>query len=293
MLGATGQLGSDITRAARARRVPVEPLGHEQVEIADRTSVADALRRIRPSIVINCAAFHDVDRCEIDPEAALRVNAFGALAVAQEARSHGSRVVFVSTDYVFGDKPFGEGARGTYTEDDIPFPRNVYGATKLAGEHFVAIAQPDSLIVRVAGLFGRTGSRVKGGTNFVEKIISHARAGEPVEVVNDQFVTPTYTVDASEAILSLATAGVRGLVHVANGGACTWYTFAATVLRLLGVDVEVVPVPSSRYRSKAARPANSALNTDRLTSLSGGPLRPWPDALRAYLAEKGHLPPQG
>ena len=293
VLGATGQLGQDLIRAAAAAGVEHVGMSHEEVEVTKPESVAAALERVRPSVVINSAAFHQVDRCEDDPQQAYAVNTVGALLVARAAAQAGARSVYVSTDYVFpGDKPpTTDGqltARTAWVEDDPPRPLNVYGASKVSGEQAVRLSDPRHLIVRVSSLFGVAGARGKGG-NFIETILKKAKAGGPLRVVNDQWMTPTYTADAAHAIVRLALKGATDTVHVTNAGGCTWHAFAAEAVRLTGLGVPVDAVPASAYPSKVRRPPNSALQTDRLTGLLGGPLRGWREALGAYLREKGHL----
>lgn len=292
LLGATGQLGHDIARVAAKKGLDLVPLGHEDIEITDPESVERSLASIRPRVVINSAAFHQVDRCEDDPAQAMNVNSLGALNVARSAKALGAECVFVSTDYVFsGDKPGMVGVTtpsNSYSEEDRPSPVNVYGVSKLAGEQLTAATQPEALIVRVASLFGVAGARGKGG-NFIETILKKAREGSPLQVVNDQFMTPTYTTDAADAILRLIEIGARGVVHATNSGTCTWHAFASKAVELTGLNAPVQPVPSSSYKSKAKRPANSALNTSVLTKLLGAPLRPWEHALQEYLNEKQYV----
>lgn len=284
IIGASGQLGSDLLRAAAARGLPALAFDHDTVDVTDRASLDRALERSGADTVINCAAFHQVDRCEADPERAFLVNAGGARHVAEAARAIGARVIQVSTDYVFdGARPAGE----SYTEGDAPRPINVYGASKLAGEELVRSIDPECLIVRVAGLFGRTGARGKGGSNFVDTIRARALAGAALSVVTDQYVSPTYAVDAADAIMRLAGGTTSGVLHIAGGGACSWYDLATFIVRTIGVNAHVEPTVSEPPKiGSARRPANTALATDRLASLLGAPPRSWQDAVRAYLDEK-------
>jgi len=164
----------------------------------------------------------------------------------------------------------------------------VYGASKAAGEQAARVADPRHLIARVSSLFGAAPPRNKGD-NFIEAILKKARAGGPLRVVSDQWITPTYTVDAARAIVRLALSGAVGVAHVTSADGCTWHALAAEAVRLAGLATAVEAVPASTYYSNAHRPRNSALHTGRLTSLLGAPLRPWREALRAYLHEKGHL----
>ena len=295
VVGASGQLGSDLVRCGRERGQDVIPLTHDDIEVTDARSVDAALGAAKADVVIDCVAFHQVDECERDPATAFAVNALAASAIARTTRRLGGRTVFVSTDYVFsGTKPF-VGPTGpatpvdAYTEDEPAEPVNAYGVSKLAGELLVRQADPGALVVRTAGLFGRTGSRGKKGTNFVEQIVRQARERRPLQVVDDQYVTPTYTVDAAEAILALVDLGAGGTVHVAAAGGCTWHAFASRCLALIGSQVEVRRIAAAERSSDAARPANTALCVDRLASLIGRPVRPWTEALPAYLEEMGHI----
>jgi dTDP-4-dehydrorhamnose reductase len=286
VIGSRGQLGTDVVAVLRAvGDYQIAALTREHIDVTDPASVHGALTAARPAVVVNCAAFVRVDECEERPEEAFRVNALGAGYVARTCAELGARCVHVSTDYVFS------GAKAQpYTEEDAPSPVNVYGASKLAGEHLVRQRRADALIVRVAGTFGTAGASGKGG-NFVETILRQAKGGEVLRVVNDVRISPTYSADAAAAMERLIRTGITGVVHVTNAGTCTWYDFARTILELTGMTATLVPVASSEYPMKARRPANSALTTVRLVGEGGPPLRRWDDALRAYLAQKGHAAP--
>lgn len=277
VIGPRGQLGSALCEAFRRRAVDCVELDHGRVEVTDPQSVLVALRDARPAAVVNTAAFHKVDACEEDPKRAFEVNALGALHVARACREAGARCVYVSTDYVF------DGAKAEpYREEDLPNPVNVYGASKLAGEHLVVQTCPDALVVRVASLFGGLGSRGKG-TNFVLTVLERARRGEALRVVDDVRMSPTYAEDAAAAIVELVAGGASGVFHVVNKGACSWYELAVRVLELAGLRVPVHPVPQEAYPARARRPRNSALSTAKLEA-RGLRLPPWEDAVQRYLA---------
>jgi dTDP-4-dehydrorhamnose reductase len=277
VIGPRGQLGSALCEAFRRRAVDCVELDHGRVEVTDPQSVLVALRDARPAAVVNTAAFHKVDACEEDPKRAFEVNALGALHVARACREAGARCVYVSTDYVF------DGAKAEpYLEEDLPNPLNVYGASKLAGEHLVVQTCPDALVVRVASLFGGLGSRGKG-TNFVLTVLERARRGEALRVVDDVRMSPTYAEDAAAAIVELVAAGASGVFHVVNKGACSWYELAVRVLELAGLRVPVHPVPQEAYPARARRPRNSALSTAKLEARGLRP-PPWEDAVQRYLA---------
>lgn len=284
IIGSTGQMGTDVVRvAAEAGNYEVVPLGHDRVEVCDAQSVHSVLAEVRPEVVVNCAAFVRVDECEDQPKEAFQVNALGALYVARACAELGALCVYISTDYVF------DGAKGEpYTEEDAPCPINVYGVSKLAGECLVQQVSPKRLIVRVASLFGKAGARGKGG-NFVETILSKARAGEPLRVVNDIRMSPTYTLDVALALERLIKRGDTGLFHLTNKGACTWYEFASKALELAGLAARVEPISSSDYPARARRPTDSSLKSVRVDGFVAGSLRPWEEALKAYLIEKAHI----
>jgi dTDP-4-dehydrorhamnose reductase len=285
IVGAAGQLGSDIAKLAKTRGYNVVELDQEDLDIAEYEVTLKKLGDIKPDLIINTAAFHNVDKCEEEPHLAFGVNAVGALNVARVAKQVGAKYVFISTDYVFpGTKPKLE----QYKETDQPAPLNVYGSSKYAGEQLVMQAYPQSLVVRLASLFGVKGARGKGG-NFVEAIVKKAKEEGKLQVVNDQWMTPTYTVDAGKAILDLLENDVNGIVHATNRGTCTWFEFASRIVQLTKIKADVQAISASQYPGKAVRPQNTGLSTEKLTKLLGSPMRSWEEALAAYLREKGHL----
>lgn len=284
VIGSTGQLGTDLVEVLEASgRYEVVPIPHDDMDVADRASVERVIGEGNFDVVVNCAAFHQVDQCEDRPDEAFRVNAHGAYEVARASAKASALCVYISTDYVFA------GSKGTpYTEDDSPGPVNLYGVSKVAGELAVRQVEGRSLIVRVSSVFGKSGARGKGG-NFIEAILGRARTGQPLRVVNDQWMTPTYTRDAATAIDALLQLEVTGTIHASNAGRCSWYDFAQAAVRLVGIGVAVEPIASDSYPSRAVRPHDSSLDTTRVAEVVGRPPRFWRDALRAYLTEKGYL----
>lgn len=256
-------------------------------------SIHDAFENYEPSLVVNCAAWTDVDACEHDPEKAFRVNALGAHHVAQAARAQDARLVHTSTDYVFpGTKPPKTGPttpETAYMEDDTTGPVNVYGASKLAGEHLTRQAHPRALVVRLSSVFGtRPGEYGSEQNNFIDTMLHLASTQEELQVVNDQYMTPTYAQDAAEAILTVAFdhPDLRGSLHITNPKSCTWYDLAQHAVRGAGHDsIPVRPVPASDFPRDAPRPRNSALNTGRLQKLEII-LPSWEDAVNVYLHEE-------
>lgn len=282
IIGSAGQLGTDLTGVlSGAGGYEVSPITRAQIEVTDPESVQNALGDVRPDVVINCAAFVRVDDCEDSPERAFNVNATGAMYVARASAKIGAACVYISTDYVFdGEQEW------PYTEEDTSFPIGVYGASKLAGEQMVRSYCPRHLIVRTSGLYGVAGSSGKGG-NFVETMLRMARDRKTIRVVDDQVLTPTYTKDLANRIKELLEAGVIGLYHVTNSGQCSWYEFAGEVFKLSGVRAALEPTTTSAYGAKARRPAYSVLAHESMKPLDIDELRPWPEALEAYLREKG------
>ena len=277
VIGASGQLGSALCSALEEAQLECVRFEHGELEVSSPESVWRALRTARPNVVVNTAAFHHVDACEEDPARAFEVNALGALYVAQVCREIGVRCVYVSTDYVFdGAKP------GPYSEEDAPNPINVYGASKLAGEHLVLQTCPDALVVRLASLYGGRGARGKHG-NFVLSILERARRGEVLRVVRDVRMSPTYAADAARAIVNLVEDGATGRFHVVDEGACSWWEFARAIVALAGLNATVLPVSLEEYHlTKARRPVNSALSIAKLQSVSIR-MPPWQEALTEYI----------
>lgn len=280
IIGANGQLGTDLVKVMA--NWDLVPLTHADLDICDFVYTRKVLEDKKPDIVINTAAFNRVDDCEEEVSKAFWVNAFAVRNLAQVCADLDCVLVHISTDYVFDGRK-----REPYTEDDPPNPLSVYGASKLTGEYFVRNICPKHFVVRTAGLYGIAGSRAKGG-NFVETMIRLAKEGKSIRVVNDQVLTPTYTRDLAEKIQELVQTEAYGLYHITNAGGCSWYEFAAKIFELLGLHPEFGPTTTAAYGAKAKRPAHSVLAHERLNQLRMDDLRPWPEALKAYLAEKGY-----
>lgn len=276
VLGADGQLGRELVPAFRAL-----PLRRADCDLAQYRSVARAVENAAADVLVNCAAFNLVDRAESVPEDAFAVNAFGVRQLARACAATGTKLVHFSTDFVFGGAP----RVCPFAEMDAPAPVSVYGSSKLAGENFVLATSDRNLVIRTCGLYGAHGVGGKGG-NFVETMLRLARDGKPLRVVNDQRCTPTSCVDLAHATKELLGGGVIGLVHVTNGGDCTWFEFAQEIFRLAGLTPSLTPITSAEFGAVARRPAYSVLSNEKLHSFGVKPLRHWKDALAAYLAER-------
>ena len=283
LIGANGQLGSDIAKHfAESDRYQFTPLNRADIDIRQEESVHQVLTSQKFDVVINSAAYVRVDDCEQEVETAFAVNAFGALHIARACREMDALCVYISTDYVFrGDRP------SPYTESDLADPVNIYGASKFTGENLVRQTTPRSLILRISSVFGKAGASGKGG-NFIETIIKKAKAGDPLKVVNDMFMSPTYTYDAARLLDALVQSGTTGIVHGANEGSCSWYEFASQALQLAYISHPIASIPASAFPTKATRPMNSALVSDRLEGITTFKMRPWQEALTAYLEEKSY-----
>jgi dTDP-4-dehydrorhamnose reductase len=258
-------------------------LTHADIDVTDGVGVSRILREQRPAWVINTAAFHRVDDCELNPTLAFAVNATGAGNVARAAEEIGAGVVFYSTDYVFGGE--GRPRHDPHTESSLPDPYNIYGISKLAGERMVMNANPRHLVIRSAGLYGTATSR-KGWT-FPELMVTKGRNDGWVKVVTDQALSPTYTHDLADATKALMEREARGLFHLTNEGECSWFEFAQATFDITGVAVNMEPTTTITGDRRARRPPYSALTSERLAETGAPPMRPWREALEHYLNAKG------
>jgi dTDP-4-dehydrorhamnose reductase len=279
IIGATGQLGTELSNTF------VNPIKitHDELDVTDFERSHKFLKEHKPDVIINTAAFHQVDKCEEEPLKAFLINALGACNIARIANELNAINVFMSTDYVFDGKK-----NDLYTENDIPNPINVYGVSKYAGELFTANYSPKSYVVRLSGLFGKAGSRGKGG-NFIDTMITKAKNKEAIEIINDITMSPTYAKDAAKIIKTLLERKPSfGTYHVVNEGTCSWYELAIKIFEYIGLDVKVTPTKSVNWKRPANRPIFSALDNLKLHELKIK-MPVWEDALKRYLIEKGHI----
>ncbi len=278
--GAGGMLGAAMLEQASYAGRSMAGMSRAALDITDGRAVAVALAEVRPEVVINCAAWTDVDAAESDRDGAFAVNATGAGVLARAAADAGARLVHVSTDYVFD----GRGTR-PYVESDPTDPQGVYGASKLAGELEVLAASPRHAIVRTAWLFGA------GGRNFVDTMLRVADGGaDEVRVVTDQLGCPTWTGHLARALFDVAGSDAAGVLHGAGGGACTWNELAVEVFALAGRDVRVLASTSAEQARPAPRPPYSVLGSER----ADAPVLPdWREGVREYLASSGRLADDG
>jgi len=278
LIGGSGQLGCEIR--ARWDGDSIEAPSHAELDFADAGAFAAALERAKPELVVNCAAFHNVDICESQPGEAMRVNALAVDAAAAACAERDVAFMTISTDYVFDGR-----ASAPYTEEDAPHPISAYGVSKLAGELLVLRRNARAFVVRTCGVYGLRASQSKGHT-FVDRLITQARAGETIRVVSDVVASPTYAGHLAVALRALAATTAYGLCHAVNVGPVSWYDFAAKALELAHIVHPIEPIAAAQWKAAARRPAFSALRNARLESL-GIALPRWDEGIAAYLADKG------
>ncbi|WP_165774349.1 dTDP-4-dehydrorhamnose reductase [Mycolicibacterium sphagni] len=278
-MGATGQLGADVVDAFSAAGFEALGLGHSDLDVTDGASVLATIAAARPSLVVNTAAFHNLDKCEASSGEAFAVNAIGARNVAVAAQECGAVLVHISTDYVF------DGAKASpYDESDLPAPLNVYGASKLAGEHLVRAMCPQSFVVRTSGLYGPNPCRAKGGLNFPLLMIKLAVERGELTVVTDEVVGPTYTPDLARQLVALSATDAYGIIHATGVGQVSWHAFAKETLRLRGLaHVPIHEATATTMVRNVRRPAYSILSHGNLRKLGILVMRPWQEALAEYV----------
>lgn len=272
IVGARGMLGSDLMEHLPDTEQAIGT-DIDDFDITSQEETRRALLEIKPAWVINAAAYTQVDRCEEESEQAFLVNAGGVKNLALACKEVCAKLLHISTDYVFD----GTSSR-PYREDDAPTPLSVYGKSKHKGESALQSILDDFIIVRTGGLYG------KCGHNFVDTIVKMSQEKDELTVVDDQWASPTYTVDLSKAIGMLVTLSPRGIFHVVNSGHCSWYEFARAILKHRKSICRVIPVSSKRYNRPAARPAFAVLDCRKFTQVTKTTMRHWKAALEEYLA---------
>jgi dTDP-4-dehydrorhamnose reductase len=279
VIGAQGQLGSDLVTELHEHEL-VTPT-HGELELTDAPALEQYMDHHKPRVVINAAAFHDVPRCEKEPEKAFAVNATALQGLGRACRLVKARLVHISTDYVFD----GQAGR-PYAEEDLPAPLMVYGASKLAGEHLCRAENEDTLIVRTTGLFGHSPCRAKAGHSFVSTILERGLQKGEVQVVSDQRCCPTYTGDLAAQIRALLQAEAQpGLYHAVNTPGLTWADLARLTFRLAKVDAQVQDISSEQLGADLRRPKDSRLTCAKLRQMGLLRMRPLEEALADFLRE--------
>ena len=277
--GGNGQLGRSLCGLLEGTDTEVIVTDADTLDICNFNQVEDFVLKHKPDTIINCAAHTAVDKCETDAENAERINADGAGNLAIAAGRTGAQIVQVSTDYVFDGN-----AGRPYTEEDKTNPQSVYGRTKLAGEKAVIENCPKYFIVRTAWLYG-------DGNNFVKTMLGLADKMDCITVVNDQYGTPTSSLERARMILHIIPSGQYGIYHGTCEGETNWYEFACEIMKQAGKDVKIVPVTTEEYmknKKAAARPAYSVLGNKRLNSMGSYRMKEWKEALAEYMHMTGY-----
>lgn len=270
--GAAGMLGRAVVAEYTSRKAEVITLKRSDLDITDLEQVRRVIGSQKPKIVVNCAAYTNVDRAEAEPRRAYLSNSLGPRNLAVACREAGAVLVHVSTDYIFdGSKS------GAYSIYDDPHPLNSYGSSKLWGEKALASIAKAYYLVRTSWLFG------PGGSNFVETMLRIGQEAGKVRVVNDQKGSPTYTVDLARAIADLSTSGCYGIYHITNQGSTTWYGFAEEIFTNSGLRVSLTAINTLAMGRPARRPQNSVLDPFPLEETIGYLLPTWEDALARYM----------
>jgi dTDP-4-dehydrorhamnose reductase len=269
--GGGGQLASDLQELLGD---DARSYSHAELDIADSAALDRAFAETQPDVVFNCAAFHNVDVCETEPDSAWAVN----VRAVRDLAGRGAKLIYLSTNYVFDGR-----REEPYGEDDLPNPRSIYALTKLAGEHAALAYGDNALVVRGAGLYGEHGSASKGG-NFVQRMLTRAREQGQLKMVADQRLQPTFTADLAGALLEAVEKDAGGVVHLTAGGACSWFEFTEAIMQIAGIDVPIEPVQTTIAPGQPDRPLNGVLARPRADALGLSPLRPWRDALADYMS---------
>jgi dTDP-4-dehydrorhamnose reductase len=280
--GGRGMLAHALAAALQKRGHESFSASRTDCDVADPAQVAALVDRLRPTLVLNCAAYTKVDQAEREPDQADRANGEGPRVLADACRRSAAALVHFSTDYVFDGS-----SRRPWRPDDPVDPQGAYGRSKLLGERAIQQNPPGRwLILRTAWLYG------PNGPNFVQTMLNVARAGKPLKVVNDQVGSPTYTMDLAEATLDLLDRGAQGVYHVANAGQTSWFDFARAIFEEWGLTPDLKPSTSAEWKAtkpdSATRPAYSVFDLTALSNILGRPMRPWRDALRAYHEKDAH-----
>lgn len=286
IFGSGGQLGVELKREFAERGYDVTGYERTGVDITDAARVERCLASLDPALVVNAAAYNQVDVAEQEPQAAFLVNALAVRNLAMACRQTDARLVHFSTDYVF------DGTAGrAYTEEDLPHPLGAYAVSKLAGELYARAYLDRVLIVRTSGVFGPGGLRTARG-NFIEVMLRLASRGGPIRVVADHVASPAYAPALASRTVDLVERDQDGIIHGGGGTAVSWFDFARMIFEAAGVNPELRPTNDREYRTAARRPKYSALSNAKMEGLGVAPMPPLLDAIRSYLAERAKLAAQ-
>jgi len=278
VVGANGQLGIDVCQELLKNSNDVIDLNHKQIEISSIDSVMYVMREIRPDIIINTAAIHNVEQCESAPEKAFAVNGLGSRNLSIISNEINATLIYISTDYVF------DGFKNSpYIESDRPIPLNVYGNTKLSGEHFIQTIAKKYFILRTSGLYGKNPCRAKGGLNFIDLMLKLAGERDEIRVVDDEILTPTSTASLARQIATISESDAYGLYHATAEGSCSWYEFAKEIFSITNIKVKLNVANPNEFPVKTPRPKYSVIENERLKSVGSNIFSKWHNELAEYL----------
>ncbi|WP_058308614.1 dTDP-4-dehydrorhamnose reductase [Gracilibacillus massiliensis] len=270
--GYSGQLGYDVVKEGLARGLTMYGVGQKQLDITNEQDVFDLVEEVKPDAIVHCAAYTAVDKAEDDRELCWDVNVNGTKYLAKASKAVGVRFMYISTDYVFegtGVEPF--------KETDLTNPMGYYGLTKHEGEKIVRDLLDECFIVRISWVFGIN------GTNFIKTMLRLAETRDELNVVGDQYGSPTYTFDLAQLLLDMILTTNFGIYHASNEGFCTWAEFADEIFRQVGKEVKVNAITTEEYPTRAVRPKNSRMSKNKLVENGFNRLPKWQEALSHYL----------
>lgn len=272
--GVNGQLGFDVLKRLNSLRIEGIGVDIKDFDITDKDQTEEYIMKLKPDVVVHCAAYTAVDKAEEDRQNCYAINALGTRYIAEVCKKIDAKLVYISTDYVFDGK-----GTGRQSEDKITDPVNYYGYTKKLGEIAVKELVNKYFIIRTSWVYG------KNGNNFVKTMLRLSKNKDEISVVDDQTGAPTYTADLANLICDMIQTTKYGVYHGVNEGFCSWYEFAVAIFNNLGVNVKIKPIATSDYPTKAKRPLNSKLSTRKLVKNGFNQLPTWEDALARYLRE--------
>lgn len=272
--GYSGQLGYDVVLEGKKRGFDMMGVGHKELDITDEEKVQAYVHSVKPDAIIHCAAYTAVDKAEDNQEACFDVNVNGTKYLAAAAKEADAKFIYISTDYVFE----GTGTEA-FTEEDSASPVGYYGLTKYEGEKAVQSILDKFFIVRISWVFGINGN------NFIKTMLRLAETRDELNVVGDQYGSPTYTFDLAKLLLDMVVTDKYGVYHASNEGFTTWAQFAEEIFKTAGKAVQVNSIPTSEYPTRAVRPKNSRMSKEKLEKNGFNRLPSWQDALTRYVAE--------
>lgn len=283
VFGAAGQLGVELVRVLGERGYQVHPFNRQSVDIANADLLERTVAPLQPDVIINAAAYNQVDVAEQEPQAAFAANALGVRNLALISRQCDALLVHFSTDYVF------DGTLGrAYTEEDAPHPLGAYAVSKLAGELYARAYLDNPLILRTSGVYGPGGMKTARG-NFVEVMLRLAKGGQPIRVVEDHCASPTFAPALAERTLDLMESPHRGIFHAGGGEPISWFDFAAKIFAAAGLSPELRPTKEREHRTAARRPKFSALANARMAACGIKPMPSVDEALAAYMTSRSQI----